>query len=167
LVHRRRREPLGRRRFVGAPSPIAVATSAGRSGPSGTGPLRAHGRHSRCCPRAIPDARLVVVEGDDHLPYVGDMVSVVREVERFLVGTTHHTEGMQRRTDVIGDPLSSLSAAELRVAECVAQGLGNPAIAEARHLSRHTVESHLKRIYTKLGMTRVQLAGIVSAGANR
>jgi DNA-binding NarL/FixJ family response regulator len=108
-----------------------------------------------------------VVEGDDHLPYVGDMVSVVREVERFLVGTTHHTEGMRRRTDVIGDPLSSLSAAELRVAECVAQGLGNPAIAEARHLSRHTVESHLKRIYTKLGMTRVQLAGIVSAGANR
>jgi DNA-binding CsgD family transcriptional regulator len=116
---------------------------------------------------AIPDARLVVVEGDDHLPYVGDMVSVVREVERFLVGTTHHAEGMQRRTDVIGDPLSSLSAAELRVAECVAQGLGSPAIAEALHLSRHTVESHLKRIYTKLGMTRVQLAGIVSAGANR
>jgi DNA-binding NarL/FixJ family response regulator len=43
----------------------------------------------------------------------------------------------------------------------------NPAIAEALHLSRHTVESHLKRIYTKLGVTRVQLAGIISAGANR
>jgi DNA-binding CsgD family transcriptional regulator len=116
---------------------------------------------------AIPDARLVVVDGEDHLPYVGDVAAVVREVERFLVGTTEHADSLRRRADVLGDPLSSLTAAELRVAECVAQGMANPTIAAALQLSRHTVESHLKRIYTKLGVTRVQLAGIVSAGTNR
>lgn len=116
---------------------------------------------------AIPDARLVVVDGDDHLPYAGDAASVVREVEQFLVGTTRHAEGLRRQTDAAGDPLTLLTAAELRVAEYVAQGMANPAIAEALHLSRHTVESHLKRIYTKLGVTRVQLAGIISAGASR
>lgn len=116
---------------------------------------------------AIPDAHLVVVEGDDHLPYVGDATAVVREVERFLVGTTYHADGARRSAGVVGDPLSSLTPAELRVAECVAQGLGNPAIAETLHLSRHTVESHLKRIYTKLGVTRLQLAALITAGANR
>ena len=114
---------------------------------------------------AIPNARLVVVDGDDHLPYVGDAAAVVAEVERFLVGTTHHAERLRRAT--VGDSVALLTAAELRVAECVAQGMSNPAIAQALNLSRHTVESHLKRIYTKLGVTRVQLAGIVAGGATR
>jgi pimeloyl-ACP methyl ester carboxylesterase/DNA-binding CsgD family transcriptional regulator len=111
----------------------------------------------------IPDAHLVVVDGDDHLPYVGDVASVMREIELFLVGTTHHAAGVQSGTTSANDPLTLLTAAELRVAECVAQGMSNPVIAEALSLSRHTVESHLKRIYTKLGVTRVQLAGIISA----
>ncbi len=116
---------------------------------------------------AIPNARLVVIEGDDHLPYVGDAATVIREVEQFLVGTTHHAEVLEHRNVAAGDPLNLLTAAELRVAECVAQGLANPAIAEALHLSRHTVESHLKRIYTKLGMTRVQLAAHIATGITR
>ncbi len=116
---------------------------------------------------AIPDSRLVVVEGDDHLPYVGDATAVLREVEQFLVGTTHHTDGIRRQAGVVGDSLSSLTPAELRVAECVAKGMGNPATAESLHLSRHTVESHLKRIYTKLGVTRIELAAIINASANR
>jgi pimeloyl-ACP methyl ester carboxylesterase/DNA-binding CsgD family transcriptional regulator len=116
---------------------------------------------------AIPDARLVVVDGDDHLPYVGDVASIVREVEAFLVGTNHHAEGLGRASVAASDPLTMLTAAELRIAECVAQGMANPAIADALHLSRHTVESHLKRIYTKLGVNRVQLAGIVAGGATR
>jgi pimeloyl-ACP methyl ester carboxylesterase/DNA-binding CsgD family transcriptional regulator len=112
----------------------------------------------------IPNARLVVLDGDDHLPYVGDAASVVREVESFLVGTTHHAESLQHRTDAASDPLTLLTSAELRVAECVAQGMSNPAIADVLNLSRHTVESHLKRIYAKLGATRVQLVDILSRG---
>lgn len=115
----------------------------------------------------IPDAHLVVVEGDDHLPYVGDSMAVVREVEQFLVGTRHHADRIRRQAGVVGDPLNSLTPAESRVAECIAKGMSNPAIANALHLSRHTVESHLKRIYTKLGVNRIQLAEIVNVGTNR
>jgi pimeloyl-ACP methyl ester carboxylesterase/DNA-binding CsgD family transcriptional regulator len=112
--------------------------------------------------KVIPGARLVVVDGDDHLPYVGDAAAVATEIERFLVGTTSHAEALRRHSRSAADPLTLLTAAELRVAECVALGMANPAIADALHLSRHTVESHLKRIYAKLGVTRVGLAGIVS-----
>ena len=44
---------------------------------------------------AIPDARLVVVDGDDHLPYVGDAAAIVAEVEQFLVGTTRHADRLR------------------------------------------------------------------------
>jgi pimeloyl-ACP methyl ester carboxylesterase/DNA-binding CsgD family transcriptional regulator len=111
---------------------------------------------------AIPNARLVVVDGDDHLPYVGDVAAVVREVESFLVGTTRHSDGLQRQMNPSRDPLTMLTAAELRVAECVARGMSNPEIAQALSISRHTVESHLKRIYSKLGVSRLQLVSIVS-----
>lgn len=46
-----------------------------------------------------------------------------------------------------------LSARELQVAELVAQGLSNRAIGERLHLSPRTVESHLGRILTKLGVS--------------
>jgi pimeloyl-ACP methyl ester carboxylesterase/DNA-binding CsgD family transcriptional regulator len=115
---------------------------------------------------AIPNAHLVVVDGEDHLPYVGDVASVVDEVERFLIGTTSHADALRGHSASANDPLTLLTSAELRVAECVAQGMANPEIADTLRLSRHTVESHLKRIYTKLGINRLQLAGIVSKSAN-
>jgi pimeloyl-ACP methyl ester carboxylesterase/DNA-binding CsgD family transcriptional regulator len=115
---------------------------------------------------AILNAHLVVVDGDDHLPYVGDVASIVDEVERFLVGTATHAKALRGHSRSASDPLTLLTAAELRVAECVAQGMANPEIAGALHLSRHTVESHLKRIYTKLAVNRVQLASIVSKSTN-
>ena len=57
------------------------------------------------------------------------------------------------------DPFELLTPAERRVSELVAAGLSNPAIAEQLHVSRHTVESHLKHVFAKLGIrTRVELA---------
>jgi DNA-binding NarL/FixJ family response regulator len=94
------------------------------------------------------------------------VASVVDEVERFLIGTTSHADALRGHSASANDPLTLLTSAELRVAECVAQGMANPEIADTLHLSRHTVESHLKRIYTKLGINRLQLAGIVSKSAN-
>jgi class 3 adenylate cyclase len=35
----------------------------------------------------IPGARLVVLPGDDHLPYVGDAEAILVEIERFLTGS--------------------------------------------------------------------------------
>ena len=53
-----------------------------------------HRRHDRLIPAThgrwiaehIPDARLVELDGVDHLPFVGDAESIAAEVERFLVG---------------------------------------------------------------------------------
>jgi pimeloyl-ACP methyl ester carboxylesterase/DNA-binding CsgD family transcriptional regulator len=60
------------------------------------------------------------------------------------------------------DPLAALTPSELRVAGLVAEGLGNVAIAEHLHMSRNTVESHLKHAYGKLGISsRVELATLV------
>jgi predicted ATPase/DNA-binding CsgD family transcriptional regulator len=54
---------------------------------------------------------------------------------------------------------SGLSGRELEVAELVADGLANKAIAQRLHLSVRTVESHVRHALTKLGLdNRTQLA---------
>jgi len=59
-----------------------------------------------------------------------------------------------------GRPPSSgeLTAAESQVAELVATGLSNPEVAAQLHITRKTVEKHLSRVYSKLGVrSRVEL----------
>jgi DNA-binding NarL/FixJ family response regulator len=52
-----------------------------------------------------------------------------------------------------------LTARELQVARCVAQGSSNQQIADHLYLSVRTVEGHLQRCYEKLGVnSRVRLA---------
>ncbi len=54
---------------------------------------------------------------------------------------------------------ASLTPAELDVVRLVSDGLGNKDIAQRLFVSPRTVQSHLTRVYTKLGMSsRVQLA---------
>jgi DNA-binding NarL/FixJ family response regulator len=58
--------------------------------------------------------------------------------------------------------LAALGRAELRVVELVADGLSNREIAEQLFLSRHTIESHLKRVYAKLHIrSRVELTRLL------
>ncbi|GAA4691449.1 hypothetical protein GCM10023215_30450 [Pseudonocardia yuanmonensis] len=53
---------------------------------------------------------------------------------------------------------SSLTASELRVAGLVVEGHTNRAIAERLHVSVHTVGTHLRHVFAKLGInTRVEL----------
>jgi DNA-binding CsgD family transcriptional regulator len=53
---------------------------------------------------------------------------------------------------------ASLTDAELRVVSWVAGGTTNRSIAEELHLSRHTVDAHLKHVYLKLDIhSRVEL----------
>ena len=62
------------------------------------------------------------------------------------------------RTIAASDPWWGLTDAELRVAELVAGGLTNRNIADYLNLSPHTVDAHLKHIYTKLDIhSRVDL----------
>jgi sigma-54 dependent transcriptional regulator, acetoin dehydrogenase operon transcriptional activator AcoR len=57
----------------------------------------------------------------------------------------------------------SLTQAELRVASLVTQGYTNREAATELFLSSYTINSHLRHIFTKLGITsRVQLARIVT-----
>ena len=46
-----------------------------------------------------------------------------------------------------------LTAQELRIAKLAAEGYSNPEIGGQLYLSRHTVEWHLRNVFTKLGVT--------------
>jgi DNA-binding CsgD family transcriptional regulator len=71
-------------------------------------------------------------------------LAATAQAELALVG------GRLRRA---GDDPSRLTEAERRVALRAAEGLSNADIARALYLSVYTVESHLKRVYAKLGLT--------------
>jgi len=43
--------------------------------------------HGRCYAEDIPGARLVELEGSDHWPFVGDVDSLIGEIEEFVTGT--------------------------------------------------------------------------------
>jgi DNA-binding CsgD family transcriptional regulator len=52
-----------------------------------------------------------------------------------------------------------MTASELTVARLVAEGLTNREVADRLFVSPHTVNSHLRHIFTKLGInSRVELA---------
>jgi DNA-binding CsgD family transcriptional regulator len=68
---------------------------------------------------------------------------------------------VHRRSPRIG--WASLTAAQLGVAELVATGLTNRAVASRLYVSPHTVDFHLRQIFNKLGIrSRVDLARIVA-----
>jgi DNA-binding CsgD family transcriptional regulator len=53
---------------------------------------------------------------------------------------------------------TTLTEAELRVVSCLARGMTNRSIADELSLSHHTVDAHLKHVYTKLDIhSRVEL----------
>jgi DNA-binding NarL/FixJ family response regulator len=58
---------------------------------------------------------------------------------------------------------SQLSPQELQIAQLAAEGLSNRQIGEQLYLSHRTVESHLYRLFPKLGVTsRAQLRDALS-----
>ena len=60
------------------------------------------------------------------------------------------------------DALGRLTPQEVQIVEMVADGLSNGAIAERLYLSRRTIESHLYRVFPKLGVTsRGQLTKVL------
>lgn len=52
-----------------------------------------------------------------------------------------------------GTAWQSLSESELRVVRLVAKGLSNREVADRLFLSPHTVDSHLRHSYAKLGVS--------------
>jgi DNA-binding CsgD family transcriptional regulator len=88
----------------------------------------------------------------------------VNRLRARLEQVTPHSEPHQRRTAVTPSGWESLTTSELRVVELVTAGLSNRAVADRLNLSPHTVNSHLRHVFTKLGVnTRVELTRIASA----
>jgi DNA-binding CsgD family transcriptional regulator len=74
-----------------------------------------------------------------------------------LEATGEHAR--RRSADVAAD---ALTPQEARIARLAAEGSSNPEIADQLYVSRRTVESHLTKIYAKLGVnSRTQLAYIM------
>jgi DNA-binding CsgD family transcriptional regulator len=118
----------------------------------------------------IRGARLVVLEGTDHLPWSGDSDAIVRAVGDFLREVAPERDGAERQVKQPAQrprrPLTgwgSLTASELRVAALAAEGFSNREIADRLFISRYTVETHLKHVFGKLGVvSRTELAGVVA-----
>ncbi|MBY6537852.1 LuxR family transcriptional regulator [Rhodococcus sp. BP-349] len=63
------------------------------------------------------------------------------------------------RSDSVDSPASVLTKREVQVAGLLAEGLGNRDIADKLVISRRTVDGHVERIFTKLGVgSRTQVA---------
>jgi pimeloyl-ACP methyl ester carboxylesterase/DNA-binding CsgD family transcriptional regulator len=116
--------------------------------------------------RGIRGARLVELEGSDHLPWIGDVSGVLSAMAGFVAEVAGRPgqrvaaapEGRPRRP-VTG--WEALTGAEQRVAQLVAGGLANREVAERLYLSRYTVETHLKHVFAKLGVSsRAELAAL-------
>jgi pimeloyl-ACP methyl ester carboxylesterase/DNA-binding CsgD family transcriptional regulator len=93
----------------------------------------------------IPSARFVPLEGSHHLPWLGDVRSLLAAVSGFLALGDYPGSEPQETT------LASLSGREREVLALVAEGLSDAAIAERLLISPHTVHRHLANIRAKLG----------------
>jgi pimeloyl-ACP methyl ester carboxylesterase/DNA-binding CsgD family transcriptional regulator len=110
----------------------------------------------------IDGSKLVELDGVDHIPYVGDVDAVVEEVARFVTARATGPWQTAAPSPSVLAAGAALTAAQRRVAELVADGLTNDEIAQRLSLSRHTVESHLKHAFARLGLrSRVELARVI------
>jgi pimeloyl-ACP methyl ester carboxylesterase/DNA-binding CsgD family transcriptional regulator len=90
---------------------------------------------------ALPEARLVALDGDAHFPWIGDSDAVLGALGAFL--DEHHPARAPRD--------GPLTAREREVLRLVADGLGDAEIARRLIVSPHTVHRHVANIRTRLG----------------
>ncbi len=96
----------------------------------------------------LPNARYVEFEGEDHFSWVSPHVDDIIDVLFEFVGV----QGDGQRVRVVWDPWSVLTPSERRVVGLAQRGLTNSEIAGSLHISPRTVENHLTRAYSKLGV---------------
>ncbi|WP_436535025.1 alpha/beta fold hydrolase [Actinoplanes sp. HUAS TT8] len=104
----------------------------------------------------IPGSRFVVVPGRSHLPYIGDVEPLIREIRRFL-GLPVRRRGA----------LPSLTARQREVAALIAEGCTNREIGERLGIAERSAEAHVERIRLRMDFrSRAQIAAwYVATGA--
>jgi DNA-binding CsgD family transcriptional regulator len=103
---------------------------------------------SRFIASRIGGARLVELPGRSHLPYIGEVDTLVGEIRRFI-GLP-----MLRKTAV-----PTLTKRQREVADLVSEGLTNRDIAQQLGINERSAEGHVERIRDKLGVrSRSQIA---------
>jgi pimeloyl-ACP methyl ester carboxylesterase len=120
-----------------------------------------HREHDRAVPVAqgraaaelIPGSRFVALPGRAHLPYVGDVDALAREVRR-AVGLG----ALRSRA------LPTLTPRQREVAALVADGMTNREIAARLTITERSAESHIERICARMGFrSRSQIAAWYAA----
>jgi DNA-binding CsgD family transcriptional regulator/pimeloyl-ACP methyl ester carboxylesterase len=103
---------------------------------------------SRRLAASLPDARLVVLEGESIAPFVGDSDAVLQALEAFVLPPEHEHHPRQLRAP-LAEPLSQRELAVLRL---LGEGLRNAEIAHELVIASGTVKTHTARIYGKLSV---------------
>ena len=109
----------------------------------------------------LPDADLVTLPGDAHLPWHGDGDAVLRVVAPFLGMVAPPAPA--RAPDA--GALEELSEREREVLGLVAQGLSDAQIAELLVISPHTVHRHVANILAKMRLPTRAAAAAQAARA--
>ncbi|WP_028067831.1 helix-turn-helix transcriptional regulator [Solirubrobacter soli] len=111
--------------------------------------------------RELRDAELALDAGGAH---------AVRDEARRELRKLGHRVDQARRRGAASDAtagLAALSAREREVVALVAAGRTNPAIAEELFLSVKTVETHLRNVFSKLGVaSRAEVAAAFARGSD-
>jgi pimeloyl-ACP methyl ester carboxylesterase/DNA-binding CsgD family transcriptional regulator len=112
------------------------------------GDLRIPFEEGRRLAGLIPDARLVTMEGRNHLLLEGEPAfeQFFTEIDAFLGADE---DGLARKPT----PFPELTDREAEVLDLVAKGLGNGNIAERLRISDKTVRNHVTNIFWKLGVS--------------
>lgn len=111
----------------------------------------------RALAAGIPGARLRVLPGRSHLPYVGDAAALSGEIRRFL-----GLPALPQRRE------TALPPRQMQVAALVSAGLTNREIADRLVITERTVESHVERIRHRLDLrSRAQVAAWYVGGGGR
>jgi DNA-binding CsgD family transcriptional regulator len=106
----------------------------------------------------LPNARLVPLEGDVHLPFLGDSDALVRAILDFCgepaAVKTPATSGLATSAPLpasVPTAADGLSPREMQVLRLLAAGESNKEIAAALAVSVATAERHIANLYGKIG----------------
>lgn len=104
-------------------------------------------------------AMLVAARDTSRSPDVVEVLTAVRRAPRSLHAETDNRSDKVARVVPGEKPLTDR---ETTVLEALSEGLTNPEIADALHITPRTVHSHVRRIFRKLGVhNRRELIGML------